>query len=96
MFVQVEVVGQTPGGSDPEAMVAVPEGAVQTVEGGAAVFVPVQGEANTFAKRAVTIGPVTGGLVPIYAGLVEGESFVSAGSFILKAELGKGGAGHGH
>ncbi|MFT3685623.1 MAG: efflux RND transporter periplasmic adaptor subunit [Phycisphaerales bacterium] len=95
MFAQVEIVAAS---SEPETapVVAVPEAAVQTVEGGPAVFVPVKGEANTFAKRAVTVGKPIGGLVPILAGLVEGEEFVATGTFVLKAELGKGSAAHEH
>jgi cobalt-zinc-cadmium efflux system membrane fusion protein len=46
--------------------------------------------------RRVATGRTVGGLIPIASGLVEGEPFVSAGSFILKAELGKSTAGHGH
>jgi len=93
MFAQVEVVMW--GGAS-ESVVAVPEEAVQTVEGGPAVFVPVEGEANTFAKQAVRIGAVVGGMVPILEGLADGEECVIAGSFILKAELGKGSAAHEH
>ena len=96
MFAQVEIVGADPSGGEPPAVVAVPEEAIQTVEGGPAIFVPVAGEENTFAKRAVDIGRPVGGLVPIYAGLVDGERFVAAGSFILKAELGKSTAEHQH
>lgn len=96
MFAQVEVVATDPAHAEPTPVVAVPDEAVQTVEGGPAVFVPVNGEPNTFAKRAVTVGPRVGGLVPIHAGLVEGEEFVVAGTFILKAELGKGSAAHEH
>ncbi|MBX3403761.1 MAG: efflux RND transporter periplasmic adaptor subunit [Phycisphaeraceae bacterium] len=96
MFAQAEIVATTPDGADPAPQVAVPQEAVQTVEGGPAVFVPVAGEPNTFQKRALTIGPTVGGLVPVFAGLVEGEKFAIAGSFILKAELGKGSAAHEH
>lgn len=96
MFAQVEIVATDPQAPEPAAMVAVPDEAVQTVEGGPAVFVPVKGEPNTFAKRAVTVGKAVGGLIPIYTGLVEGEPFVTAGTFILKAELGKAGAAHEH
>ncbi|MFN0133817.1 MAG: efflux RND transporter periplasmic adaptor subunit [Phycisphaerales bacterium] len=96
MFAQAEIVASMPGGTDPAPVVAVPDEAIQTVEGGPAIFVPVAGEPNTFAKRAVTIGKPIGGLVPIYSGLVEGERFVIAGTFILKAELGKGSAAHEH
>lgn len=98
MFAQVEIVAAAPAadGAEPVPQVAVPQEAVQTVEGDPAVFVPVAGEPNTFQKRALTVGPTVGGLVPVLAGLVEGEKFVEAGSFILKAELGKGSAAHEH
>ncbi|HWB19180.1 MAG TPA: efflux RND transporter periplasmic adaptor subunit [Phycisphaerales bacterium] len=95
-FVQIELVGSMPADGEPQPVLAVPESAIQTVEGDTAVFVPVDGEPNTFAKRKVTIGQPVGGLVPIMTGLVEGEHFVSAGSFILKAELGKSAAEHSH
>jgi cobalt-zinc-cadmium efflux system membrane fusion protein len=96
MFAQAEIVLAPADGTDPAPVVAVPDEAIQTVEGGPAVFVPVAGEPNTFAKRAVTIGDPVGGLVPIHSGLVEGEMFVIAGTFLLKAELGKGSAAHEH
>lgn len=93
MFAEVEIeIG--PGAGAP--VVAVPDVAVQTVEGGPAVFVPVEGEASTFARRAVTIGKPVGGMVPILTGLAAGETVVVSGSFILKAELGKGSASHQH
>lgn len=95
MFAQAEIVASV-GGTDPAPTIAVPDEAIQTVEGGPAIFVPVANEPNTFAKRAVTVGKPIGGLVPIYSGLVEGEQFVIAGTFILKAELGKGSAAHEH
>lgn len=93
MFARAEITAAAPGG---EPVVAVPDEAIQTVEGESAVFVPVAGEANTFAKRPVTIGPAVGGMVPIVAGLKAGEPFVATGSFLLKAELGKAGASHEH
>jgi cobalt-zinc-cadmium efflux system membrane fusion protein len=95
MFAQAEIVTSSSQGSG-LPVVAIPEEAIQTVEGAPAVFVPVVGEPDTFQKRVVTLGPAVGGLVPVYSGLLEGESFVSAGSFLLKAELGKGAAAHEH
>jgi len=95
-FVQVEIVGTSAGGAEPPPVVAVPEQAIQTVEGRPAVFVPVAGEENTFATRAVVVGRKVGRMVPIVSGLKEGEAFVATGSFILKAELGKGSAEHSH
>lgn len=96
MFAQAEIVTTSPQHKDDTPVVAVPEEAIQTVEGAPAVFVPVPGEPDAFQKRVVNIGTAVGGLVPVYAGLVEGEPFVTTGSFLLKAELGKGSAAHEH
>lgn len=96
MFVQVEITATDQANPDPPPVVAVPEDAIQTVEGAPSVYVPVPNEPNTFTKRPVTVGKPVAGLVPVHSGLVEGESFVAAGSFILKAELGKASAEHQH
>ncbi|MCC6230366.1 MAG: efflux RND transporter periplasmic adaptor subunit [Phycisphaerales bacterium] len=96
MFAQVEITASDPATIDPTPTIAVPDEAVQTLEGSPAVFVPVQGEPGTFARRAVTVGPAVGGWIPVLAGLVEGEEYVVGGTFILKAELGKGSAAHEH
>ena len=93
MFARAEIAV---GAAGEEPVVAVAEEAVQTVEDEPSVFVPVEGEPNTFAKRAVGIGQPIDGMVPVYAGLKPGERYVAAGSFILKAELGKAGAAHEH
>jgi cobalt-zinc-cadmium efflux system membrane fusion protein len=92
MFAQAEVVM---GDAQPPVL-AIEQEAVQNVEGGPAVFVPVPDEPNTFAKRAVRVGAPVGALVPVLEGLAEGEEYVAAGSFLLKAELGKAGAAHEH
>jgi cobalt-zinc-cadmium efflux system membrane fusion protein len=93
MFAQAEIeAGEATG----EPVPAIPEVAVQNVEGDTCVFVPVKGEANTFAKRVVRIGPPIGRMVPVLDGLREGEPYVARGSFILKADLGKAGAAHEH
>ena len=81
-----------PRARDIKASVAIPEDALQTVEGKPSVFVAVPGEANTFARREVVVGPEVNGYLPVLSGLAEGEQIVLAGSFILKAELGKGSA----
>jgi cobalt-zinc-cadmium efflux system membrane fusion protein len=94
MFLRAEISSST--GEAPPAVIAVPEDAVQTVEGSPSVFVPVKGEKNTFSKRVVAIGPAVGGMVPVLSGLKEGQSIVASGSFILKAEIGKEGAAHEH
>ena len=77
-------------------VLAVPRDAVLTVEGEPCVFVAVEGEANTFAKRPVSVGPTVGGMVPVLSGLAEGDPVVTGGAFILKAELGKAGVEHDH
>jgi cobalt-zinc-cadmium efflux system membrane fusion protein len=92
MYAQAEIVM----GDAQAPVLAIPQEAVQTVEGGPAVFVPVPNEADTFAKRAVRVGEPVSGLLPVLEGLAEGESYVAAGSFLLKAELGKAGAAHEH
>ena len=93
MFASVQLTGTA--GAESRAL-AVREGAVQTIEGQPSVFVPVAGEANTFAPQPVKAGPPVNGMIPILAGLKEGDQVVMRGAFILKAELGKGEAGHGH
>jgi cobalt-zinc-cadmium efflux system membrane fusion protein len=93
MFARVEIECRTAGDEQAAPVLAIPDEAVQTVEGGPAVFVPVPGETNTFVKRPIRVGKTVGGLVPVLYGLKEGESVVVAGSFIMKAELGKGSAG---
>lgn len=96
MFGQAELSLTTLTGQPGQAIVAVPEDAIQDVEGGPAVFVPVTGEANTFAMRSIRTGPRVGRWVPVLSGLSEGEEYVASQTFILKAELGKAGAEHAH
>ena len=69
---------------------------VQTIDGRPSVFIPVAAEANTFLPHPVTTGPPVNGLIPILDGLKAGEALVTGGAFILKAELRKREAGHGH
>lgn len=92
MFAKVEIDARQVGQAQATPVLAVPDEAVQTVEGGSAVFIPVAGEPNRFMKRSVRVGKAIGGFVPVLSGLKEGESVVVAGSFILKADLGKGSA----
>jgi cobalt-zinc-cadmium efflux system membrane fusion protein len=93
MFCRVSI---ETGAKDGKPVLAIPEEAVQTVEGEPAVFVPVDGEPNTFAKRPVRVGAPVGPIVPVLDGLRADEPLIISGSFILKAELGKGEAAHEH
>ncbi len=96
MFVQVEIIATNRDNPDPPPVIAVPEEAIQTIDRHFVIFVPVPNEENTFVPRTVSVDKSVSGLVPIHSGLVEGERYVAAGSFILKAELGKGSAAHEH
>ncbi|WP_439471875.1 efflux RND transporter periplasmic adaptor subunit [Brevundimonas sp.] len=71
----------------------VPTDAIQTVEGVPSVFVR---EAAGFRARAVTTGATAGGRTEILSGLTGSERIAGVGAFVLKAELAKGEAEHGH
>lgn len=78
------------------AVLAVPDSAIQMIEGRSVVFVPLADHPNTFLKRPVTVGAAVNGMLPVLYGLREGELIVLTGSFIFKAELGKSSAKHEH
>lgn len=96
MFAQAEIEGRLPGQVAVEPAIVIPSEAVQLLAGESVVFVPVAGEPNTYRTRVVQVGPPIGGRVAIASGLAEGETYVRSGTFILKAELGKGAAAHEH
>ncbi len=70
-----------------------PEEAVQNVEGRDVVFVRI---ADGFLATPVTVGQRSGGRVEIVEGLQPGQVVAGRKAFVLKAELGKGDAGHDH
>ena len=71
----------------------VPLDAVQTIEGVPSVFVS---EADAFRPHPVVTGRTSDGRVEILSGLTGSERIAGAGAFLLKAELAKGEAEHGH
>jgi cobalt-zinc-cadmium efflux system membrane fusion protein len=71
----------------------VPSEAIQTVEGRPSVFVVEQGG---FRARPVVTGRSADGRTEILDGLTGEERIAGAGAFLLKAELAKGEAEHGH
>ncbi|MCU6502521.1 efflux RND transporter periplasmic adaptor subunit [Rugamonas sp. A1-17] len=75
------------------AAVAVAADAIQTVDGKPVVFVK---QAGGFRAQPVTPGRSDGKLTEIVRGLAAGARYAAAGSFVLKAELGKDGAEHAH
>ncbi|MGE7959641.1 efflux RND transporter periplasmic adaptor subunit [Pseudomonas sp. NPDC089530] len=88
LFVSVQVATDTY-----QAGVTVPQDAIQTVEDKPSVFVRV---ADGFQATPVVLGGSEGGFVEIKEGLQAGAQVATTGSFILKSELGKGSAEHGH
>lgn len=75
------------------ASLTVPSEAVQTVEGASVVFVQVKGG---FRPVPVLVGRQAGGRTEILRGLTGTERIAGANAFLLKAELAKGEAEHGH
>jgi cobalt-zinc-cadmium efflux system membrane fusion protein len=73
---------------EPHAVLAVPSGAVQEVEGKPFVFVKTA--KGAFERREVATGPEAGGWVEVRSGVKEGEEVATTGSFLLKSELLKG------
>lgn len=71
----------------------VPMDAVQTVEGAPSVFVA---EGGGFRIHPVVTGRTVEGRIEILSGLTGSERIAGAGAFLLKAELAKGEAEHGH
>lgn len=79
--------------SETRVLVAVPDAAVQTIEGRNVVFVRT---GDVFEARPVVPGRRSHDLIEIVEGLAAGEDYVADGSFIFKAELGKSEAAHEH
>jgi len=81
--------------ADTPAVLAVPEDAVQELEGKKVLFVTENG--TEFEPRKVETGRASGGMAEVVSGLKEGERYAVKGSFLLKSELMKGELGeHGH
>jgi cobalt-zinc-cadmium efflux system membrane fusion protein len=68
--------------------------AIQTIAGAPSVF--VETESGAFRAQTVTLGRKSDKEIEIVSGLKVGERYVTKGTFILKAELGKSEAGHNH
>jgi cobalt-zinc-cadmium efflux system membrane fusion protein len=77
-------------------VVAIPEDALQDLDGKKVVFV-AESDAE-FGARQVQVGRTAGGMIEIISGLQEGERYAVKGAFILKSELKKGEVvdEHGH
>ncbi len=82
-----------PSGELDQSRIAVPEDAVQVLEGRDVVFVRTR---RGFQAREVEIGSRSAGMVTILSGLEPGQRIATANAFLLKSELEKEGAEHGH
>lgn len=67
------------------AQISVPDEAVQDLDGKKVVFVPTA-KANTFEVREVVANAPEGGRVVIKSGLKPGQSIVTKGAFMVKAQ----------
>ena len=91
MFVTARLHCEVEGAED---VVAVPASAVQRVTDVPGVF--VEESPGVYRKRALTLGRRVGEFHEVLVGLKGGETIVTEGSFILKAELLRSRMGHGH
>lgn len=66
-------------------ILAVPEEAIQRLEGREIVFIPL--ENNSFLPIEVKTGKKMNGLTEVVEGIKDGDKVVTQGSFILKSEL---------
>jgi cobalt-zinc-cadmium efflux system membrane fusion protein len=88
LFVNAEVIlAKTP------VALAVRNEALQNHEGKQVVFVK---DKDGFEPRPVTLGRTDGEMSEVLSGVNNGETYAANNSFIIKAELGKDGAEHGH
>ena len=78
------------GAESGRVAITVPTEAVERDGGDAYVWVPVDGEPRTYARRPVTLGEATGDRVEVTAGLEPGERIVVDGVFALKSFQSRG------
>jgi len=86
MFVKAQVHVPKPE-AEAKATVAVPQAALQTLEGRTTVF--VQTEPGVFVRHFVETGHTFEGFTEILSGVKPGDLIVSEGSFVLKSEFAK-------
>ncbi|MXO60955.1 efflux RND transporter periplasmic adaptor subunit [Altererythrobacter salegens] len=82
-----------PSGEIAHDSISIPEDAVQIIDGQESVFVRTE---RGFQARPVVAGARSGGRVVIESGLAPGSRIATANAFLLKAELEKEEAEHGH
>ena len=88
MFVEASLQSDTKREPAQEAPVVIPATAPLFTGRRSVVYVEVEdAEAPTYEARVVTLGPRTGDLYPVLAGLQEGERVVIHGAFAVDADL---------
>jgi cobalt-zinc-cadmium efflux system membrane fusion protein len=81
--------------ADATTVLAVPEEAVQELDGRKILFVTENG--TDFLRRPIDLGRAASGMVEVTGGLREGERYAVKGGFVLKSEIKKGELeGHNH
>jgi membrane fusion protein, heavy metal efflux system len=88
LFVKADITTATT-----EVPVAVKESALQTLFDFDVVF---SQHGELYQARPLELGRRSGGLVEVRKGLRAGELYVTANSFLIKADIGKSGAAHDH
>ena len=86
MFAKAQISVARPQ-SEKREVVAVPQSALQTLEGRTVVF--VQTEPGVFTRRLVETGHTFDGSIEILSGVKTGEDVVTDGTFVLKSEFAK-------
>lgn len=79
--------------SKKEAAIAVTTSSIQRLENETVIFVK---EGDKYEARHVTLGKGDGEYIEVIEGLNKDESYVSQGSFIVKADILKSSASHSH
>jgi len=85
MFVKAQV--DVPQSYEGKTVLAVPQSALQTLEGRTVVF--VQTQPGAFGRRLVETGHSFEGFTEVYSGIKDGDVVVTEGSFVLKSEFAK-------
>jgi membrane fusion protein, heavy metal efflux system len=86
MFVKAQVHVPKPQ-AEASAVVAVPQSALQSLEGRTTVF--VQQDAGVFVRHFVETGHTFEGFTEVLSGVKAGDLIVTEGSFVLKSEFAK-------
>ena len=84
MFVKAQVDVPRPQ-AEPHPVLAVPQSALQTLEGRSSVF--VQKEPGVFVRRIVETGHTFEGFTEVLSGVKPNDLIVTEGSFVLKSEF---------